>query len=1115
MDRRDFFRSAAALTATAAYGWSTPFLLYPDINGTDSAVDAAALSIDGATLSLNSGWKFKSGEDLNWAKPDLDDKDWVNIWPYYSWDVQNIDCRGYAWHRVKFRLPSEWQSKSEKVYFALGRISDTDQTFLNGQLLGANGKVMDVAAQLSHAFPAPKNKDFRVYVLSTKDGRLNWQGNNILAIRVFDEKENGGFNKGTKVVSIHDPTKTYIAGWREEYAIPRDEGSQMEMGDRWKVRVGDESRWKDPDFDDRDWNVVKLGDDRHRDEVTWFRTQLVIPSSLRNNRYFSDELVFDLGRLHDKVEFFLNGSSLEEYRIPSRDIVKYYPYALGSVYYVPSDAACINWDEKNVLAARVYNNHDWWGAGFRGGNIFVANFFDVVDFRFNRLPYEIQARTPIEINFRATSYSQKKRISATLEYKVHDRLTHRVVDADTVEIYIYNDRENSYPFSFLPLANTDYLLWYRVTEKETGDNYVRERLLGYKAPPKELRFRRQPIHWDHTPYDKVDVKFVVENQVKDCLIPISPGAQTITGVLGQRIKLNSEKALWGFVNDFEVELLEGYYDRPQKDLAQGEFLGKYIHGMVRDLQYRYDEDLRKRLDKIIDILIASVDPDGYSGTHIYPVRWLSLDVWEQKYNLYALLYYYGLTGYQPALGAARKIGDLLCATFGDKPGTLNIIRAGYHIGMQPTSVFEPMVFLYRYTGEQKYFDFCTHIVNMWEKPYGPKLISEMLSTKSFPRTGNGKSYEQTSCYLGLIRYYQLTGNKEYLKVLEYAFNDLAENRTYITGSNSEGEFVHQFIGNGDIATWPCESCATAHWMQFCIAMFYLTGELKYADEIEKTTYNHLLASENPDTGAIAYYSPLQNAKPFSYGIACCNSSLPRVISMIPDVLWTQFADGGMAVLMYNQARIGGFVKTANDKKVFVDLNIQSDFPKSGHVTISVDPAEPAEFRLALRVPQWTPDFKVRVDGKDLSGRPGQYLDLTRKWKTGDRIDISMDMNDHVIRGQSLAQEMKREGGRAAKNQDFFEKYGNFGNDCAIKHGPQILAIDGSLSKLDDAGQAQLDLELPLSLQPVDDILPNGWVGSQAYTSSALKSPTGRPVVLVPFSDAGQTGADMRVWIKKA
>jgi DUF1680 family protein len=434
--------------------------------------------------------------------------------------------------------------------------------------------------------------------------------------------------------------------------------------------------------------------------------------------------------------------------------------------------------------------------------------------------------------------------------------------------------------------------------------------------------------------------------------------------------------------------------------------------------------------------------------------------------------------------------------------------------MQPTSVLEPMVFLYRYTGEQKYFDFCTHIVTMWEKPDGPKLIREMLATKSFARTGNGKSYEQTSCYLGLLRYYQLTGNSEYRKVLEYAFDDLAENRTYITGSNSEGEFVHQHIANGSIATWPCESCATAHWMQFSIAMFYLSGELKYIEEIEKTTYNHLLASESPASGAICYYSPLQNQKPFSYGIACCNSSLPRVITMIPDVLWSQFAEGGMAILTYNQARMGDFIQTANGERVFLDLNIQSGFPKSGQVTISVDPAQPAEFKLALRVPLWASDFKVVVGGKSFSGQAGRYLDLTRIWKKGDRIEIAVGMNDHLIQGRSLPAATNKEEGQSARTRSFFEKYGNFANDFAIQHGPQVLAIDGALSKLDDTGQATLDPNQPMALEPIDDILPNGWVGNQAYLCSAIRSRLGKPVILVPFSDAGQTGGDMRVWIEK-
>jgi hypothetical protein len=218
--------------------------------------------------------------------------------------------------------------------------------------------------------------------------------------------------------------------------------------------------------------------------------------------------------------------------------------------------------------------------------------------------------------------------------------------------------------------------------------------------------------------------------------------------------------------------------------------------------------------------------------------------------------------------------------------------------------------------------------------------------------------------------------------------------------------------------------------------------------------------------------------------------------------------------MYNPAKMGDFIQTTNGKRVFVDLHIQSDFPKSGNVKISVNPASPAEFRLALRVPEWTLKFRVVVDGESISGQPGHYLDLTRIWKAGDQIEISMDLNDHILQGRSLSEEMKKEDWHTTPNRDFFEKYCNFANYYAIKHGPQILAVDGLLSKLDDAGQAAIDLEQAMILQPVSGILPNGWVGNQAYVCPSLQSQAGKPVVLVPFSDAGQTGGDIRIWIKE-
>ena len=67
------------------------------------------------------------------------------------------------------------------------------------------------------------------------------------------------------------------------------------------------------------------------------------------------------------------------------------------------------------------------------------------------------------------------------------------------------------------------------------------------------------------------------------------------------------------------------------------------------------------------------------------------------------------------LPACERTADLLCKTFGGAPGQRDIISAGNHVSMAPTSVLEPVVLLYRFTGEKRYLDFCNYF-NYWEIP---------------------------------------------------------------------------------------------------------------------------------------------------------------------------------------------------------------------------------------------------------------------------------------------------------------------------------------------------------------------------------------------------------------
>src|SRR5208283_564765 len=117
-------------------------------------------------------------------------------------------------------------------------------------------------------------------------------------------------------------------------------------------------------------------------------------------------------------------------------------------------------------------------------------------------------------------------------------------------------------------------------------------------------------------------------------------------------------------------------------------------------------------------------------------------------------------------------------------GQRDIIASGTHVGMAATSVLEPMVNLYRFTGDRKYLDFCEYLVRSWNQPNGPKIIESLRATQSVFHTANAKAYEMMSNLVGLAELYRATGNPVYLRTARIAWQDIAAHRLYVTGTTS-------------------------------------------------------------------------------------------------------------------------------------------------------------------------------------------------------------------------------------------------------------------------------------------------------------------------------------------
>jgi DUF1680 family protein len=598
---------------------------------------------------------------------------------------------------------------------------------------------------------------------------------------------------------------------------------------------------------------------------------------------------------------------------------------------------------------------------------------------------------------------------------------------------------------------------------------------------------------------------VVPNKVVDRYV--AAYYQDIGGYLGYRLEVNLHKRL---LQIDSATILAGFERRPGAQTWIGEHVGKFLFSAAKMYAYSHDPQLRRLMDAMVRTYIACQLPDGYLGTYLEKDRWTEWDVWAHKYAIIGLVNYYAVTGYKPALETAERAADLICRTFGDDAGKRDLMAAGEHDGLAPGSILEPMVDIYRYTGDLKYLAFCRYILRAYEQSDGPRIVSQLEKYGDVTRVGDAKAYEMLSCFLGILKYYKVTGEGRYLRILEAAWGDITSHRLYITGTASDHEiFVQSGVLRATNEDKMGEGCVTVTWIQFNLSLLQITGEAKYAVEIERSVYNHLLAAENPQSGCVSYYTALQGVKPYrcDQGYSCCLSSVPRGISLIPEMIGGKIG-GTFSVLLYEKGVASTSVRDVNGEDVAVVVKSKTQFPEDGVVDFEIEPSRKAVFTINFRVPEWAENFHATlkagesfadsidgsvcgpVVGKVYQGRQGEMLAIRREWKPGDRVEIRFDMPVEVLPGGI-----------------------SYPNSVAIKRGPQVLAIDKGLNAGIDSLVAVGSVK-GLKLADAGAVLPADWGWREAFYLDATVDGGPKKVVLVPFAEAGQKTGEVKVWIAR-
>ncbi len=455
-------------------------------------------------------------------------------------------------------------------------------------------------------------------------------------------------------------------------------------------------------------------------------------------------------------------------------------------------------------------------------------------------------------------------------------------------------------------------------------------------------------------------------------------------------------------------LISVYRNQDEESNMWGsEFWGKWVQGAIGMYHFTHDAELKEIIQQAEDQLMECQLKNGYIGDYDEKHQLKGWDVWGRKYTLLGLIKWYWETGDKNALKSATRLLDYTMTQVG--PGKKSILDCGEYVGMPPSSILEPTMFMYQITKQERYLDFAKYIAEELNKPDGPQLITNANVPVALRRPlkpgdawygkKNGqKAYEMMSCYVGLLELFRVTGDPALLKSAEITWQHIVDEEINVCGSGASHECWYGGRAlQTRVSALTMETCVTFTWMQFCERLLEFTGDPKYVDQIERTMYNALMASMKADGSQIVKYTPLEGYRQEGehqchIPINCCNANGPRAFAMIPRVMYRLPSKGRVDVNLFipSQATIdmGG---------QSIALSQETEYPLNGNVQITVNPQREASFTIGLRIPAWSQKTAVEVNGQKVEGvRAGQYCLIERTWKAGDRISLTTDIKARLI-----------------------------------------------------------------------------------------------------------------------
>jgi uncharacterized protein len=602
-------------------------------------------------------------------------------------------------------------------------------------------------------------------------------------------------------------------------------------------------------------------------------------------------------------------------------------------------------------------------------------------------------------------------------------------------------------------------------------------------------------------------------------------------------RLMQETERGRFVGNFEVAsgATEGKHHGAKWD--DGDFF-KWLEAAAATFALSGDSVLDREMDRLIALVGRAQDPDGYIHTDVQ-IRQragqtvprfgnpMDFEMYNMGHLMTAACVHHAATGKSSLLAIARKAADFLAIHF-ENP-TPEVARHG----ICPSHLMG-LVDLSRTTRDAKYLYLATKLLAMRDLVKNGDDDNQDRVPMKQQRRIVGHAVRATYLYAGAADIYAETDDPSLMPVLEAIWQDMVSHKLFITGGcgalfdgaspdGSEDQAsitrVHQAFGRSfqlPQSTAHNETCAAIGSVLWSWRMLQITGEAKFADLVEQTLFNSVLAGVSLDGTSFFYTNTLRQLSPMPVDLRwdrgrvkfppcfCCPPNVVRTVAQSANYAYLK-SDRELRATLY-----GGNVIETKLAGGALKLRQQTDYPWDGTIrfTFEAAPAEP--MTLSLRIPAWAKNATVSLNGKSVDDpiRPATFHPLHRKWSAGDAVELNLPMPVRLVESHPYIEETR--------------------NHLALLRGPIVYCLE-SIDLPRDARLLDVHLNSDADFTPATDprlpgitvlqgraiLIPRDPWSNELYRDAARHQTRKIDLQLIPYFAWDNRGqSEMTVWLPR-